>query len=672
MKLKTKFTWLAVWLVIQMLVLSAGLVLVSLNLFSLKNYQYVLTRAQYHVADISDYINRIMYQGADVDKLYEEWQEKLSETTDTFEQFANDNVRTSLPEEDELMLDQLSAFWLILKARFSTFETHLKNISTMKTAKDLKFPIMSQGLMNVWEKMKDDEQMKGLSFEIVVIDSEMNTLHSAKDSLAQVVTKLSSSIKDHVDMRARVIFMSAIIFSVVSSFLMLIIIVVITSRITRRVGKVNDLSTTLAGKDLTRRTEVSGHDEIAAMMRNMNNTVSELNHFILIVQQTASRALSAGFEINDSTSDAAAAVGQINKSIEEMNQEFDSLSLSVKNTVDSINQIEHVINTLVQHNSEQTSAISNTDEAVHQVAKTLEEISRNARERTKSAEEMQVLVADGDSKIASTNEILTRITSQLDEVSEIVTIINSIAQQTNMLSMNAAIESAHAGEAGKGFSVVADEIRKLAESTSDNAKQISTSISGIVDKVREANESSNTAALAFEKVDVSARTMLESFKTISAGIDSIDERTRQITAHTTSIADTANQINGYCDNLTEQQRNISQNVSRMQSVFDQSMHGINEIRLGTQDIVNRMQNVTDQSTVSYQKMTELREILGEFQTDEEADAADMAAAAEKQAAAEAAADTESADAADAAAEPETVEAEEPLVTVDSVSAERQR
>jgi len=361
-------------------------------------------------------------------------------------------------------------------------------------------------------------------------------------------------------------------------------------------------------------------------MRNFNNTVSELNHFIIMVQKSASGALSAGYDINDSTTDAAAAVAQINKSIESITRQFELLGKSVDSAVQSITQIDNVVNTLVQNNSQQTTAISESNVAVHTVAKTLETISTSARERTKSAEEMQVLVADGDSKIMSTNEILTRITSQLDEVSEIVTIINTIAQQTNMLSMNAAIESAHAGEAGKGFSVVADEIRKLAESTSDNAKQINASINGIVDKVKEANESSSTAADAFAKVNESAKDMLVSFKEISSGIESIDDQTKQITTHTTNIAGTADTINGYCDNLAEQQKNISNVINLIRDTFTQTMNGISEIRLGTEDIVKRMQNVSDKGNVTTEKMNELKDALGEFKTDEAEDEKNFASA----------------------------------------------
>lgn len=619
MKLRTKFSVLAIWITIQMLVLAGGLVYNSNRAFALKNYQFVLAQTQYDVADISDYINKVMYHGADLDQLYGEWTKRLQRTTADFQEVENDPVRTKMSGDMDILFDQLSAFWLILNGRFKTFDNHLKNISDAKVPQDTRIRIGTEGLMIVWQKLKDDESMKDLSFEVLVINSEIKTLQNAKESLAQVVDQVSKNLKVTVDRQMKVVFATAIISSIVSSILLLIIILTMTSRIIKRVQEIEHLSSNLAGKDLTERSNVRGHDEIGGLMKNFNNTVAELNHFILIVQRNASKALTAGYEITDSTADAAAAIAQINRSIESMTRQFELLGQSVESAVNSSAQIDTVVNTLVQNNSQQAHAISESNTAVHAVAKTLETISQNARDRTKSAEEMQVLVADGDSKISSTNEILARITSQLDEVSEIVTIINTIAQQTNMLSMNAAIESAHAGEAGKGFSVVADEIRKLAESTSDNAKQINASINGIVEKVKEANESSSTAAEAFEKVNESAKTMLNSFQDISSGIASIDDQTKQITTHTTSIAGTADMINQYCDNLAEQQKNISKVMSLIKDIFAKSMTGINEIRVGTQDIVSRIQNVSAQGNVSYEKMTELKEALSEFKTDDAAD-----------------------------------------------------
>ncbi|MCR5288539.1 MAG: HAMP domain-containing protein [Treponema sp.] len=665
MKLRSKFFLLSLMIVVMMSLLSFGLMLVTTRLVSLKNYQYVLTRVQYDIADISDYINKLMYIGADIDTMYEDWQRKYESTTVDFDFLQNSPTRKQLPSEDEELLSQQAAFWIILQTRFNSFDQHLKAIRGLDIVKKLKYPIMSKGLM------LDTSGMEGtanLNFETLVLQSEMNTLRTAKDSVTQVVDLLSEDIKNIVDLQTKQVFISAVIVCVLCSALVLFLIAMITGRIVKRVGHVNQLSTELSQKDLTQRTLVSGHDEIAVMMKNLNSTVSELNHFIIIAQQSASRALLSSSEINDSTTDTAAAITEITKSVELMSQQFEKLAKSVQSTVDSTGSIGSGVNTLVQKNSEQTHAISETDTAVHEVANTLETISQNAQQLTHHAEAMQDLVNDGDSKIASTNEILSRITGQLDEVSEIVTIINAIAQQTNMLSMNAAIESAHAGEAGKGFSVVADEIRKLAESTSENAKQINTSINGIVEKVKEANGSSNTAAQAFERVSESARVMLNSSKDISLGIDRIDERTKRITENTSNIAATADQINGYCDNLAVQQENITRNVTLMSDIFEQSKSGIKEISLGTEDIVAMMSDVSAQSSESYQKMEELRQLLDTFKTDQVADEEEQSAklaSEEGESSENASSDTISADG--EASQLEQAEKTEEVITVDSLS-----
>ena len=169
------------------------------------------------------------------------------------------------------------------------------------------------------------------------------------------------------------------------------------------------------------------------------------------------------------------------------------------------------------------------------------------------------------------------------------------------------------------FGVVADEIRKLAESTSDNAKQINSSISGIVEKVKDANDSSKIAAEAFAKISVSTKDMLQSFTDITSGLNDIDSKTQLIKAHTGNISEASETINGYCSDLSEQQRNMTEEMKLIDTIYNGAMAGIKEIREGTENIVNMTHSVSLQSNGSYKLIEKLESMLSEFKTVETSD-----------------------------------------------------
>ncbi|MBQ1948980.1 MAG: hypothetical protein II367_02350, partial [Treponema sp.] len=389
-----------------------------------------------------------------------------------------------------------------------------------------------------------------------------------------------------------------------------------TDLIVSGIKEVRDMSLKLAQRDFTTEIEPTGSNEMQALMRNMNNMVYEINNFFLIVKKTASRAISSGYSINDSSTSTAAATNEINSNVEEITMEFDQINESMERAVKAINITNEQVRTLVADNQNQTSAIDESTNAISAMASAVVGIRENAVKRTRAAEEMRALVSDGDGKISATNGILEEVMGELDEIGEVITLIDSITEQTNLLSMNAAIESAHAGEFGKGFAVVAEEIRSLAESTADNAKKINEVVTTVIQKVTEAHDSSQLASKAFSKVSKHSAEMIESFAEITKEIENIDDQTHQITQKTDITASTADKINSYCTNLAAQQETVAQEINAIKNLFQTSLESIHQISRGTEDIVTRMDAVGTLSKESYKNMTDLENVLEEFKTNE--------------------------------------------------------
>ena len=614
MKLGTKFSIVAAVASVMMMVLVFCTV-VGVNLIQdMKNYQYLQQTVQYGLSDLTNYLNRTVSWAIEPNTIHSDWQTKIISLNKNFHKLKGDKVVNRLPKECAVYITDADAIWTRVIGKINPFNSQFKYMQEIKLPANIEDFVRRNGILAAYENFPDSEEVQEMYSQQLLIHTQMREIMKEEKELQVVMSKLSDNLSQIVGKYTSFLYGFVISLGILFSVVLFIYILTSTSKVTRHIKDVRDLSSSLAKKDFTVDIKPDGSNEMRDLMSNVNGMINEINDFFIIVKKTAARAISSGYSINDSATSTAAASTQINANIESITKEFEMINESLENAVQAIDEINRQVNTLVVDNGEQTRAIDESSTAVSTLATTLEEIRVNAEERSVIAEEMRALVADGDSKVTATNEILEDVMSQLDEIGEIVTIINAVTEQTNLLSMNAAIESAHAGEAGKGFAVVAEEIRSLAESTADNAQKINESITKIIDSVTEANSSSRSASEAFSKVSGHSTNVIDSFKEITKGIALIDEQTRQITQKTDLTAATADKINDYCSNLAHQQETVSNSVSSVSDLFNQAMGGIKEIRYGTEDIVKRMSAVGDLSKESYKNMTDLENVLEEFKT----------------------------------------------------------
>ena len=87
-----------------------------------------------------------------------------------------------------------------------------------------------------------------------------------------------------------------------------------------------------------------------------------------------------------------------------------------------------------------------------------------------------------------------------------------------------------------------------------------------------------------------------------------------VATKTEQTALTAEKISKYCENLATQQDAVSSEINSISDLFSQALDGIREIRNGTEDIVQRMAAVGEQSKESYKNMTDLENVLEQFKT----------------------------------------------------------
>ena len=219
-------------------------------------------------------------------------------------------------------------------------------------------------------------------------------------------------------------------------------------------------------RDLSRRVNVQGNDEIAQVGLAFNAMLGSFQDLIREVISSASEVTALCSRLAKSAAHVAVASSQ-------QREASAAMAAAMEETKASIEQVEH-----------------NSGEA-HRVAVQANSISEEGKSIVESAAREMGLIA---TSVQGSAVHIRSLGEKSDQISSILNVIKEIADQTNLLALNAAIEAARAGEQGRGFAVVADEVRKLAERTTKSTLEIGTMIDGIqsgtTDAVRSMEEGS--------------------------------------------------------------------------------------------------------------------------------------------------------------------------------------
>ena len=358
----------------------------------------------------------------------------------------------------------------------------------------------------------------------------MNEVAEADKLLAQLDSLLRKQSADlalaegQVAEQTRWIFIGAVL-------LTLLVVVPLTllnmQSICAPLQRARQAALTIAEGDLSQKIEVTGHDELADLLRALGQMQQSLNSMVLQVRDASGNIATASQQIAIGNQDLSARTEQTASNLQETVASLSQLTATVQQTASS----SQLANQLA---SSASGTATQGGQVVGQAVLSMHEISASSR-----------------------------------KIGDIIGLIDAIAFQTNILALNAAVEAARAGEQGRGFAVVAAEVRSLAQRSAQAASEIkaliSTSVQAVGTGVRQVEDAGKTMQDIVDSVqrvgDIIGEITAASSEQ-SMGIGQVNQAVGDIDRMTQQNAALVEESAAAAESLSEQAARLAQVVSQ--------------------------------------------------------------------------------------------------------------
>jgi len=300
------------------------------------------------------------------------------------------------------------------------------------------------------------------------------------------------------------------------------------------IGSIQLVMQRIAKGDLNVSVDEEGDNEITALSRDINSTVTQL-------RTTISSMVGISEDVASASTELAAVMTQAQVNSDQEKQE--------------IEQVASAVNELSSTAENVNSSALSADTTAHQASEMASHGLTLYQESSEASDKMA-------EQINSAANVVTSLKDQSEKIGNVIEVIQSISEQTNLLALNAAIEAARAGESGRGFAVVADEVRMLAARTQESTQEIQAIIEELQAQSSKANDGMQSS------LDVLAQDQALAHQ-VNEALIGISESVGDITSLNTQVATAA-------EEQSQVTNDINRNITNIHEIVNQNVTGITQ------------------------------------------------------------------------------------------------
>jgi len=380
----------------------------------------------------------------------------------------------------------------------------------------------------------------------------------------------------------------------------------------------NDLTVSVVAK--------SEKDELGIAFSKM---IDSLQGAVGQVAESATSLSAASGQLATAANQAGLATSQIATTIQQVAKGTTQQSESVTKTAGSVEQMSRAIDGVAKGATEQAQAVAKAAEVTAELTSAIVQVGGNAQAVVKDSTQAATASRQGmetvEANLAAMGSIKQKVGESAAKVQEmgkrsneigaIVETIEDIASQTNLLALNAAIEAARAGEHGKGFAVVADEVRKLAERASSATKEIGGLIKGIQETVAEAVDAMSRGAAEVEVGVKTANDAGEALKNILKVSESVNRQAGEAATAAERMKRASDELVGAVDSVSavvEQNTAATEEMAASSGEVTQAIENIASVSEENSAAVEEVSAAAEEMNAQVEEVTASAQAMAEM------------------------------------------------------------
>ncbi|MBU6955676.1 MULTISPECIES: methyl-accepting chemotaxis protein [unclassified Hahella] len=294
--------------------------------------------------------------------------------------------------------------------------------------------------------------------------------------------------------------------------------------------------------DLTKRIQISSHDEVGNVAESVNKFIKYLAAMI--------------GELSVSSKQISGIVSEVEKQSRENYRMMNKHAGETEQVVTAVTEMAATAESVAK-NATETSTFT-------------EEASRSAQKSKETVSRARVSVVDLSRRVSEAVENVNTMRQEAQLISNVINVIRGIAEQTNLLALNAAIEAARAGDQGRGFAVVADEVRALAARTQNSTEEIDGMLNRLESGV-------SVVVNAMSGMKDSSEVVVKDNEELTQGLDKVLSSFDEINDLNTHIATAAEEQSQVSDKISENMSEISMIISELTKLAQDSEASMNQL-----------------------------------------------------------------------------------------------